>query len=260
VSPVRGLRPSLSTERALFTAGHRVVAGMDEVGRGALAGPVSVGVALVDARTGRIPSGLRDSKLLAPEVRERLVPRITQWSAACAVGHAGPDEIDAHGIIAALRLAGLRALAALPVTPDVVLLDGNFDWLGRGGQAGLFDEIGDDAGGSTSAPPVVTRIKADLTCASVAAASVLAKTERDAHMVSLAPRYPAFAWAENKGYAAPVHLEALDAVGPCDQHRRTWRLRGTDQGVDALTDGDAADVDPPTDPVPGRDESWEESA
>lgn len=211
----------MRTERALMDAGHPFVAGMDEVGRGALAGPVSVGVAVVEASTGRLPAGLRDSKLLSPMQRQRLVPTIRRWTFACAVGHAGPDEIDAVGILEALRRAGRRALDALPVRPDVVVLDGSYDWLGRRRQMELF--VDDD---EPQRPPVVTKVKADLRCASVAAASVLAKTERDAHMVSLDPAYPHFAWAENKGYAAPVHLAALAERGPCDHHRRSWRLRG----------------------------------
>jgi len=212
-------RPSLRLERELMTGGPQLVAGMDEVGRGALAGPVSVGVAVVTRDTRRIPTGLRDSKLLVADARHRLVPRIRRWVYACAVGHASPQEIDEVGIMRALRRAGLRALQQLPDTPDVVLLDGNHDWLGRGGQADLFD-----ADETTPLPPVVTRIKADLRCASVAAASVLAKTERDAYMVDLSSQHPVFSWEANKGYAAPAHLDALNTHGPCEHHRRSWHL------------------------------------
>src|SRR5699024_10151840 len=102
--------PSRHIERELIGAGHHLVAGMDEVGRGALAGPVSVGVVVVDATAGRLPAGLRDSKLLPPQVRERLCDPIRRWSRASAVGHASAAEIDAWGIIGALRLAGHRAL------------------------------------------------------------------------------------------------------------------------------------------------------
>ncbi|MFZ0325130.1 MAG: ribonuclease HII [Actinomycetes bacterium] len=204
--------------------GLALVAGMDEVGRGALAGPVSVGVVVVAGSVGRTPSGLRDSKLLSAVQRRRLVPRVKRWSLAHAVGHAGPDEIDAVGIIAALRLAGLRALSSLPVPPDVVLLDGNHDWLTGAQQVSLFDDP--TSGEGVVPPPVVTRVKADLTCSAVAAASVLAKTERDDHMVVLAREYPQFAWDENKGYSAPAHLDALERHGPTNQHRRSWRLPG----------------------------------
>ncbi|WP_328587577.1 hypothetical protein [Serinibacter arcticus] len=106
-----GRAPTLRLERELAVAPGSLVAGMDEVGRGCLAGPVSVGVTVVDATSGRQPAGLRDSKLLAPAARERLLPPIRRWALACAVGHASPAEIDAIGIIAALRLAGHRAVA-----------------------------------------------------------------------------------------------------------------------------------------------------
>ena len=101
--------PTLRHERALLGNGARLVAGMDEVGRGALAGPVSVGVVVVDAATRTAPQGLTDSKLLTAAARESLVPQVRRWGVAWAVGHAGPAEIDAHGIVAALRLAGRRA-------------------------------------------------------------------------------------------------------------------------------------------------------
>src|SRR5512140_2192453 len=116
--------PTLRHERALLREGHLLVAGMDEVGRGALAGPVSVGVVVVDASVRTAPAGVRDSKLLTPAAREALVPRLRRWAVTWAVGHAEPDEIDRHGIIGALRLAARRALATLPDVPTCVLLDG----------------------------------------------------------------------------------------------------------------------------------------
>ncbi len=128
-APRRSTVPTLREERRLLRAGHTLVAGMDEVGRGALAGPVSVGVVVVDLDVPTAPAGVRDSKLLAPAAREVLVPRLRRWARAWAVGHAEPAEIDAYGILAALRLAGRRALAGLPVRPGCVLLDGNYDWL-----------------------------------------------------------------------------------------------------------------------------------
>ena len=221
--------PSLRVERGLMREGHDLVAGMDEVGRGALAGPVSVGVAVIGPSVGRTPSGLRDSKLLTARARKQLVPRIRRWSVAYAVGHAGPDEIDAVGIIASLRLAGLRALAQLPVRPDVVLLDGNHNWLSPSVQGTLFDVSAEAATeGGTDLPPVVTMVKADLRCSVVAAASVLAKTERDEQMVGLSRSHPQYAWDENKGYSAPAHVEALQEHGPTGLHRRSWRLPGCD--------------------------------
>ncbi len=212
--------PNLRVERSLLRAGSRWLASVDEVGRGALAGPASVGVVLVDADLRAAPTGVRDSKLLTPSAREALVPRIRRWAPASAVGHAGPDEVDGVGILGALRLAARRALGQLPVVPDLVLLDGSHDWLTDPGQDGLLAF----AEGAEQTPPVRTLVKADLTCSSVAAASVLAKVERDAIMSALHLRDPRYGWAENKGYASPGHLDALGVHGACAQHRRSWRL------------------------------------
>ena len=225
-------RPSLRVERALQRQGHRLLAGMDEVGRGALAGPVSVGVVVIDEGCRSAPTGVKDSKLLTHLARERMVPRIRRWARAYAVGHASPAEVDAVGIIAALRLAGTRALEALDVIPDLVILDGNHDWLTDPATVGL---LGLDGGCRT--PPVTTMVKADLRCSSVAAASVLAKVERDGMMVELARDIPVYGWAENKGYSAPEHTAALRQHGPCEHHRRSWRLAGVDPGEPMGQDG-----------------------
>ncbi len=218
----RSKKPSLRVERALQRQGHRILAGMDEVGRGALAGPVTVGVVLIDETCRSAPTGIRDSKLLAPAARERLVPRVQRWALAYAVGHASADEIDEVGIIAALRLAGQRALAQCAIVPDLVILDGNHDWLTAPEQVGLLAFAGE----GVSTPPVTTMIKADLRCSSVAAASVLAKVTRDRLMVEVDGEHPAYGWVENKGYAAPGHLQALRELGPSQLHRRSWRLPG----------------------------------
>lgn len=233
-------RPSLRVERALQRDGHRVLAGMDEVGRGALAGPVSVGVVVIDEACRTAPQGVKDSKLLTPTHRERMVRPIQRWALAYAVGHASPAEIDDIGIMGGLRLAGTRALSAVVaagVVPDLVILDGNHDWLTPPETVGLFAELpgpraappSDTLGAAL--PPVTTMIKADLKCSSVAAASVLAKVERDTLMVRLSDDHPAYGWAGNKGYAAPDHLQALADHGPCELHRRSWRLPGL--GLDA---------------------------
>ncbi len=217
-------------ERAYFADGCAWVAGSDEVGRGSLGGPVSAGIVVVDPSTGRIPAGLRDSKLLTPAAREALVPKILRWAAASAVGHASAAEIDSMGILAALRLAGERALAALAIEPSVIVLDGNYDWFSRPPRATQSPR-------SAAHDNVVLRIKADLTCASVAAASVIAKVERDALMRELGGSHPAYGWSVNKGYATPEHLAALRDFGPCVEHRRSWRLPGDDsQLVLELTD------------------------
>jgi ribonuclease HII len=228
-------KPSLRFERELQRGGHRLVAGMDEVGRGALAGPVSVGVVVIDELCRSAPVGVKDSKLLSHRVRESLVPKIRGWATAYAVGHASPGEIDRHGIMVALRFAGARALAALSVVPDLIILDGNYDWLTEPGRVGLLGLLDEELGlvcGTPAGPcvPVTTMVKADMFCSSVAAASVLAKVERDAMMVQLAAEVPGYAWELNKGYSAPEHFVALATHGPTVHHRRSWRLPGLRDG------------------------------
>jgi ribonuclease HII len=245
--------PSLRHERRLLRAGHQLVAAIDEVGRGALAGPVTVGVVVVDAATRSAPSGVRDSKLLTHSARTAIAPRLRRWAPVHAVGHASSHEIDRIGIIAALRLAASRALGSLPVRPDCALLDGSHNWLSlpvdkRAPQeptAALFDlDVLSPAEPANGLPhvvevrpellpgTVVTQVKADLRCAAVAAASVLAKVERDAIMVDLAQRYPEYSWQFNKGYSAPEHISALRRLGPSDLHRRSWNLPGLGEEAD----------------------------
>lgn len=217
--------PTREVERSFFAAGHQFVAGMDEVGRGALAGPVSVGVVIVGPSTGRMPAGVRDSKLIAAERREHLVEPLRRWAIASAVGHASPAEIDRYGIIAGLSLAGHRALATLDVSADVVLLDGVHDWLNSGSGVDL----------PCPTPPVVTQKKGDLRIAAIAAASILAKVERDAIMIEHDAAHPQYGWRGNKGYAAPVHTAALREHGPTELHRRSWNLpTGPEAVQDAL--------------------------
>ena len=219
---VTSRKPSLRTERLLQREGYRILAGMDEVGRGALAGPVSVGVVVIDETCRSAPAGVKDSKLLTPSARERMVPRIERWCVSYAVGHADPAEIDEIGIMGGLRRAGQRALAQLDVQPDLVILDGNHDWLTEPEEVGLLAFADGHVGAST--PPVRTMIKADLRCSSVAAASVLAKVARDRLVVARDPDHPGYGWLLNKGYAAPEHLDALRRLGPTDYHRRSWNL------------------------------------
>jgi ribonuclease HII len=182
-------------------------------------------VVLINLQTPPAPAGVRDSKLLSAAARERLTPLLRSWAPAWAVGHAQASEIDQFGLMRAMRLAGERAFAQLPHRPDQVLLDGSYDWISRPAPA-LFDEDGeaDDPDVWIEPPPVTTKVKADMSCSGVAAASVLAKTTRDALMIKLAGKHPAYGWAENKGYSAPDHLEALRRVGPCEQHRKSWAI------------------------------------
>jgi ribonuclease HII len=212
-----------------------VVAGVDEVGRGAWAGPLSVGVAVLCDAPGRIPRGLRDSKQLTEEVREAIFDRVAAWCTAWAVGHAGPDECDRLGMTAALRLATRRALEQLSpdLVPDAVVLDGTFDFVSPPEAPQLFDGEGsvephavfDATPGARVggwAPPVKTVVGGDARCASVAAASVLAKVTRDRMMRATAESYPAFDFERNKGYPSPAHQRALCGYGLSAVHRRSW--------------------------------------
>lgn len=191
---------------------------------------------VVTPAIGRVPEGLRDSKLLTPAARDALVAPVRRWAEEFAVGHASADEIDAIGLMAALRTAARRALAQLAGPVDAVLLDGNHDYLNSPLQAALFEPVAGPPVDNGTRLTVHVRIKADLTCAAVAGASVLAKTERDRQLIELAPLHPLYNFAINKGYGTPEHLAALRAHGPSPVHRRSWRL-----GVDAPS-GSAADA------------------
>lgn len=197
-------------ERELAASGARVVVGIDEVGRGALAGPVCVGAAAWTPECGPAPQGLRDSKKLTPAKRERLEPLVQQWAASYAVGSASNAEIDDVGLSECLRRAALRALGALTVTPDAVLLDGKHNWL-----AGLVP------------CPMRTIIKGDDACVSIAAASIVAKVSRDATMADLSKDHPEYGWESNMGYASAPHRVALSVHGPTSWHRTSWRLPTT---------------------------------
>lgn len=204
--------PNLTVERALIAGGAPCVIGCDEVGRGALAGPVAVGLAVVDATVRRMPRGLRDSKMLSEPRREQLAPLAVAWAVHSAVGLASAEEVDAFGIMAALGLAGQRAILRLradgvDVERGVVLLDGNHDWLNKA---------------LTTPLNVVTRIKADRDCASVAAASVIAKVHRDRLMIEADSRVPGYDWASNKGYGSSTHMSAITDLGPSELHRKSW--------------------------------------
>lgn len=218
--------PTLEVERALFAEGAPVVIGCDEVGRGAIAGVVAVGVCAIVPGGDAPPAGLRDSKLLSPAKRELLAPLVHEWATAVAVGEAEPGEVDAHGIIAALGLAARRGLIALheagvDVGASTVLLDGSHDWL---------------TPALTSPPSIRVRPKADRDCASVAGASVVAKVHRDALMVADAARWPQFGWDGNKGYGSPAHLAAVAEFGPSPRHRVTWlKLPATADGAPGAT-------------------------
>lgn len=200
VPRAKGRPPSLRVEQECWEAGEAIVVGVDEVGRGSWAGPISIGAAVVprDRRVNRI----RDSKQLTESERERLFGRIAGWCTAWAVGHASETECDELGMSEAQRIATRRAIDALPVRPDRVLVDGNWDFVGD--------------------HPTTTLVKGDAVCLSIAAASILAKVVRDRMMRSEAEHYPHYGFDENKGYPSPQHRAALAAYGPSTIHRRSW--------------------------------------
>ena len=195
---LKGHSPGLKMERELWTFDSTVVVGVDEVGRGSWAGPLTVGAAVVpkDRRVYKV----RDSKLLTEIEREALFDRIAGWVQAWAVGHATPQECDELGMSDAQRLAAQRALDSLKVAPDHVLVDGNWDFIG----------------GAT------TIVRGDLSSLSIASASVLAKVTRDRMMREEAVHHPGYNFEANKGYPCPTHKAALQAWGPTSIHRKSW--------------------------------------
>jgi ribonuclease HII len=183
----------------------------------------------------RIPTGLRDSKQLTEDAREAMFERVAAWCTGWAVGHAGPEECDRLGMTAALRLATRRALDTLApgLAPDAVVLDGTFDFVSPPRLPQLFEADGSvdpdacsdgsiGSGGPVWSPPVHTVIGGDARCASVAAASVLAKVTRDRIMRASAEHYPGFDFDRNKGYPSPAHQRALCGYGLSAVHRRSW--------------------------------------
>jgi len=190
----------LEREAAAQGAGARAVAGVDEAGRGALAGPVFA--AAVVLHPGQLLAGLDDSKALSPEVRESLAARIRARSAAWAIGSASASEIDGLGIAPATFLAMTRALAGLALRPDLVLVDGFRIPAWTGAQEAV--------------------VRGDASVACIAAASVLAKTARDAALRALDDESPWYGFASHKGYGSAFHLEALRRHGPSPDHRLTF--------------------------------------
>jgi len=195
--------PGYEIERELAAAGRIRVAGVDEVGRGAWAGPVVVCAVIAGPGFPDPPDGLTDSKRLTAKRRAGLAAELPGWAAAYAIGEASHEEIDAAGMTAALRRAAVSALGQLSERPDAVLLDGSHDYIGRPW-------------------PVRCAVKADLRSASVAAASVIAKVYRDRLMAELGHAHTEFAFDENAGYPSPAHQRALADLGPTPYHRLSW--------------------------------------
>ena len=197
-----GRPPTRQLEKELCAAGYELVVGVDEVGRGAWAGPLMVGAAVLplDKRV----NGVRDSKLLTERNREQMFQRIADWCLAWSVGAASHEECDDLGMAAAQKLAARRAIEALGVQPDVAVVDGKWNFV------------------APWVPHVEMRVKADRTCLSVAAASVLAKVTRDRIMREAAQHYPQWSFETNKGYPCPLHKAGLQGYGPSVIHRRSW--------------------------------------
>ncbi len=190
----------MKQEQHCWSQGETVVVGIDEVGKGAWAGPLTIG-AVVLPPSGRV-KGIRDSKMLTSDKREKLYDKIGEWARGWSVGHASARECDELGMSDAQRLATHRALDLLALKPDRVLVDGNWDYV---------DWV-----------PSTTITKGDQSCLSIAAASIMAKVTRDRLMAAAAADFPAYMFENNKGYPAPQHLIALAGYGPCVIHRKSW--------------------------------------
>ena len=193
--------PDFSFERAAMARGARVVAGVDEVGRGPLAGPVTA--AAVVLNLSMLPVGLNDSKKLSRATRTRLEAEITA-TARVGIGHAEVEEIDRLNILRASHLAMERAVAALPVAPDHLLIDGNLIPAGLTG-------------------PAEAIVKGDGRSLSIAAASIMAKMCRDRIMVDLAQQHPGYGWERNAGYPTAEHRARLKSHGVTPFHRRSFK-------------------------------------
>ncbi len=194
--------PTLRYERKLWREGLAYIAGADEAGRGALAGPVYAAAVILPSSIERQLKGVRDSKQMKAAEREALAPRICQLALAWAVASASVEEIDEINILQASHLATRRALEALSLPPQHLLLD---------------------AVRLTAVDlPQTPLVSGDARCLSISAASVLAKTARDAEMRRLHEQFPQYGFAEHKGYATAAHRAAIAAHGACAHHRQSF--------------------------------------
>lgn len=190
----------LEFEKKALEEGFSVICGIDEAGRGPLAGPVVA--AAVVLHPGQVIDGVNDSKKLTEKKREALFDIICDQAAGFGIGFASEEEVDNLNILQATFLAMRRAAAALPVPPDIALIDGNQ-------KPGL-------------AMAEQTVVKGDARSASIAAASILAKVSRDRYMLKLDVQYPQYAFAKHKGYGTKLHYERIAAHGICPAHRRSF--------------------------------------
>ena len=197
-------KPTLEFEKPLWESGCKHIAGIDEAGRGPLAGPVAAAAVILpaDPSIGLLLEGVRDSKQMTPRQREYWSDRLKEFAVCYGIGFASAEEIDAAGILPATHLAVMRALAELHVPPDHLLLD----YLTLPGYS----------------TPQTSLVKGDVRCLSIASASVLAKTARDQLLCKLDRQYPGYGFSRHKGYGTPEHLQALQRLGPCPIHRLTF--------------------------------------
>ncbi len=200
--------PDLSFENELWPA-YRFIAGLDEAGRGALAGPVCVGTVILPhdhPHLARTLSGVRDSKQLTPRRRSALVPQIRQAALASGVGFASTEEIDRMGIVPATRLAASRALESLHIFPDYLLTDFRLE----------IPEVDIHQ---------TAIVKGDAISLTIACASVLAKTARDEWMCGLSSEYPEYDFSRHKGYGTSQHRNMIRALGHSPIHRKSFKLK-----------------------------------
>jgi ribonuclease HII len=206
---MKRVNPNAAFETDLWKEGVLYIAGLDEAGRGAMAGPVSVGAVILPNDKALISStlnGVKDSKQLPPRTREALAPVIMDVAIAWAVGFATPGEIDLQGIVRATRLAAIRALHQFTITPQYLLTDFRLE----------LPQIN---------IPQTSIIKGDARCLSIACASILAKTERDALMRELDSQYPGYGLGKHKGYGTRAHRSALQRLGSSDIHRKSFKFK-----------------------------------
>ena len=209
--------PTLDIERGLLAeSSAQVLVAIDEVGRGALAGPLTIGAVAIDVRTADAPTGVRDSKALSAKRRRELAPWVHEWAVASVVVDVPPVRIDQSGIV---RVLGEGAVEAIRLVLEsctssgedpqaVVLLDGHHDFISP----------------VDPSYTVHTVVKGDATCASIAAASIIAKVHRDSLMVDLHDEFPEYGWSRNVGYGTKEHRRGLELSGVSVHHRRSWRL------------------------------------
>ena len=195
--------PGLDHERQFARSGCVAIAGIDEAGRGAWAGPVVAGAVILNLAKARSLRKVTDSKQLSPRQREALYPRIVEASLAYGIGLADPDEIDAIGVVPATRQAMRRAIDVLSMRPDALIID-----------AVRLPDV--------ELPQSAFNF-ADSISLSVAAASILAKVRRDRMMIDLAATFPGYGFERHKGYGTPAHRQALQDIGTCAAHRKTFR-------------------------------------